>query len=105
MWLSGMQYPDFRTISDFRKIHRPEIEDIFIQIVRIAMQMGLVSLGHISIDGSKIKANASKNKAITRGTLKKEIAKIKEEITFLLNEADDVDKENDDNEQRSTASI
>ncbi len=59
-WLSGGLKPDHRTISDFRKNNLPVLPGLFRQIIQIARDLGYISLGHVSIDGSKIKANASK---------------------------------------------
>ncbi len=99
MWLAAMQRPDFRTISDFRKNHRPIIEDLFIQIVKIGMHMGLVNLGHVSLDGSKINADASKHKAMSRVRLKQEIPKLQKEIEALLDKAEQADQEEDKDNQ------
>lgn len=95
MWLAAMQKPDFRTISDFRKNHRAAVEKLFTQIVVLANHMGLTNMGHVSIDGSKINANASKHKAMSRGRLKQEISKIQNEIKELLDEAEQIDLEED----------
>jgi len=95
MWLAAMQKPDFRTISDFRKQHRPVIENLFIQISMLAAHMGLISMRHVSIDGSKIKANASKYKAMSRGRLKQEISKLENEIKKLLDLAEQTDRKED----------
>lgn len=99
MWLAAMQKPDFRTISDFRKNYRPVVEDLFIQIVMLAKYMGLISLGHVSLDGSKINANASKHKAMSRGRLKQEISKTRKDINELLDMADQIDQEEDDDDK------
>lgn len=99
MWLAGMQKPDFRTISDFRKRHRPIVESLFIQILVLAAHMGLVNLGHVSLDGSKIKANASKYKAMSRGRLQKNIGKLEKEIKELLDLAEQTDQKEDDEEK------
>lgn len=101
MWLAAMQHPDFRTISDFRKAHKPVLEDLFIQIVVFAMHMGFVSLGHVSLDGSKINANASKHKAMSRSRLKQEIPKLEKEIKELLNKAEQTDDEEEKSNQDS----
>lgn len=59
----GDDIPDFRTISDFRKRHLQELSDLFLQVLRLGQEAGLVRLGHIALDGTKIKANASRHKA------------------------------------------
>lgn len=99
MWLAAMQRPDFRTISDFRKKHRSLLEDLFTQIVTLAVHMGLATLGHVSLDGSKFNADASKHKAMSRGRLKLEIPKLEKEIQALLNEAEQIDREEDESDQ------
>ena len=86
-WLSGGLRPDYRTISDFRKDHLADLPKYFSQIVQIASDLGYASLGHVSIDGSKIKANASKHKAMSRDRMKKEIEKLEQEIKEVLEKA------------------
>jgi transposase len=83
-WLCGGQYPDFRTLSDFRKNHLEAFKALFSQIVQIAMELGYISLGHVSIDGSKIKANASKHKAMSRERMKQEIKRLEHELEEAL---------------------
>jgi Transposase and inactivated derivatives len=83
-WLSGGQRPDFRTLSDFRKDHLPALKSLFRQIVQIAMEMGYVSLGHVSIDGSKVKANASKHKAMSREHMEQGIQRLEQELDQAL---------------------
>jgi transposase len=65
MALTGMQQPDFRTISDFRKLHRDALGALFVQVLRLCREAGLVKLGHVALDGTKMKANASKHKAMS----------------------------------------
>jgi transposase len=91
MYLSGMQRPDFRTISDFRLNKREYLQDCFIQVLQICKLLGLLSLGHISIDGSKIKANASKNKTKDIDGLQRYEEKIKKIIT----QAEQIDEQED----------
>ena len=88
MFLTWNQQPDFRTINSFRKDRLIVIEDIFVQIVWIAMNMWIVKFGVFSIDGTKIYANASKNKNI-------EEDKLREKINTLLEEAEEIDKYED----------
>jgi transposase len=90
-FLTRQQFPDFRTISDFRKDNLPAIKDIFIQIVRVSREMGMVKLGRVAIDGTKLKANANKEKTYTEDELKKEI----EEIENALREGIEIDCEED----------
>lgn len=97
IFLSGMQSPDFRTISDFRKDNLKEISSFFIEIVKLAKRLGMVELGHISLDSTVIKANASKNQFYTKDRLDKEEKIIKQKIDELLRNAQDID---DDEDQR-----
>ena len=91
----GAGRPDFRTISDFRKIHLEPLSDLFVQVLQIAGMSGLVKLGNIAIDGSKFKANASRHKAMSYGYMKKEVVRLREEIAELLGRAEQTDAEQD----------
>ncbi|WP_066366156.1 IS1182 family transposase [Neobacillus fumarioli] len=86
-WLCGGDKPDFRTISDFRKNHLEQISGLFQQVLEIAMKLGYVSLGHVSIDGSKVRANASKHKAMSRERMKQELQRLESEIKEALKKA------------------
>ena len=92
-WLCGGNRPDFRTISDFRKNNVEIMPDLFRQVITIAMDLGYVSLGHVSIDGSKIKADASKHKAMSRERMKKEIERLENEIREALEKAGQDDEQ------------
>ena len=98
-YLTRQQFPDFRTISDFRKDNLPVIKDIFIQIVRVSREMGMVKLGRVAIDGTKLKANANKEKTYTEDELKKEI----EEIDKALKEGIRIDEEEDNKHGRNNS--
>jgi transposase len=87
--------PDFRTISDFRKIHRAAFKFLFIEVLRLAGEMGLVKLGNLSTDGTKLKANASRHKAMSYGYMIKDIARLEAEIEQLLKQAEEMDAEQD----------
>jgi transposase len=65
MAVTAMNTPDFRTISDFRKRHLSALADLFVQVLRLCRAAGLVQLGHVAIDGTKLKANASRHKAMS----------------------------------------
>lgn len=95
-WLSGGLKPDHRTISDFRKDYLAILPGLFKQIIQIARDLGYVSLGHVSIDGSKIKANASKHKAMSRERMKQEIDRIEKEIAEMLEKAQDEDQKDEE---------
>ena len=87
--------PDFRTISDFRKIHRMAFKPLFLEVLRLAGELGLVKLGNLSTDGTKMKANASRHKAMSYGHMQKSIARLEAEIEQLLKQAEQVDAEQD----------
>src|SRR5437899_2873473 len=67
--VTGMQCPDFRTISDFRKRHLEALKGLFVEVLRLCREAGLAKLGHVALDGTKIKANASKHKAMSYGRM------------------------------------
>ena len=71
MAVTGMQKPDFRTIAKFRRRHLPALQLLFVESLRLCREAGLVELGHVALDGTKIKANASKHKAMSYGHMKK----------------------------------
>ncbi len=91
MYLSAMQRPDFRTISDFRKDKKEYISEYYKQLLQIIENMGLIKLSHVAIDGSKIEANASKK----RMKDKENLIKLEEKIQHIFNEAEEVDKQED----------
>src|SRR2546428_9648813 len=68
--VTAMNRPDFRTISDFRKRHLTALQGLFVQVLRLCARAGLVRLGHVALDGTKDKANASKNKGMSYGRIK-----------------------------------
>jgi len=88
--------PNFRTISDFRKLHLAELEGLFVQVLRLCQEAGLVKLGHVSLDGTKVKANASRHKAMSYGRMKEEEKRLRKEIRDLLNRAEATDSEEDE---------
>ena len=87
--------PDFRTISDFRKDHLEALSGLFLQVLKLCERAGVVKLGHVSLDGTKVKANASKHKAMSYGRMKQEEERLKGEIEGLLRQAREVDEEED----------
>ena len=91
----GEDRPDFRTISDFRKLHLDAFLDIFVQVLRIAGESGLVKLGNVSTDGTKLQGNASRHKAMSYGYMKKEVERLREEIEALVTQAYQQDAEDD----------
>ena len=87
--------PDFRTISEFRRRHLRRLADLFVQVLQLAEQAGLVKLGHVALDGTKIKANASKHKAMSYARMKKREAELKAEVDRWLAAAEAADAEED----------
>ena len=93
--LSANQFPDFRTLSEFRKRHLGAFKEMFLQVLHIAQKAGMLSLGHVSLDGSKIKANASKHKAMSYGRMKQEEQRLRQEIEELTLKAQQTDQQED----------
>jgi len=93
--LAADNQPDFRTLSDFRKIHLATLQGLFEQVLRMAVELGALKLGRIAIDGSKLKANASKHKAMSYKRMKEEQKRLKQEVRRLLEEAERIDAEED----------
>jgi transposase len=91
----GEDRPDFRTISDFRKLHLAAFCDVFVQVLRIAGEAGLVKLGNVSTDGTKLQGNASRHKAMSYGYMKKEVERLREDIEALVTQASQQDAEAD----------
>ena len=93
--LAAGNEPDFRTLSDFRKIHLGTLQGLFEQVVRMALELGAMKLGRVAIDGSKVKANASKHKAMSYKRMKEEQKRLQEEVRRLLAEAERTDAQED----------
>jgi transposase len=91
----GGDRPDFRTISDFRKIHRPALKPLFVEVLRVAGELGMVQLGNLSTDGTKMRAHASRHKAMSYGYMAQEIARLEAEVERLLRDAERLDAEQD----------
>ena len=91
----GRQRPDFRTISDFRKIHSPRMEGLFVEVLRLAGELGLVKLGNLALDGTKARANASRHKAMSYGYMEKELQRLRDEVAALMKQAEQTDAEQD----------
>ena len=87
--------PDFRTISDFRKRHLQALASLFVQVLKLAEKAGLVKLGHVALDGTKIKANASKHKAMSYDRMKKREVELQAEVDAWLAAAQAADAEED----------
>ena len=95
MYISHLNCPNFRVLADFRKNNLPFFVETFKKSVEMAKELGMVSLGHVGIDGSKFSANTSKHKAASYSHLKANEAKLKKEIEELLRKADDIDAAED----------
>ena len=93
--LAAGNQPDFRTISDFRKIHLEALEQLFQQVLRLALEAGAVKLGRVALDGTKMKANASKHKAMSWGRMKQAEKQIAAEVKQMLREAEKADAAED----------
>ena len=93
--LAAGNEPDFRTISDFRKIHLEVLRGLFEQVLEMALESGAVKLGRVSLDGTKVKANASKHKAMSYGRMKEKQRQLQEEVKQLLAQAEAADEEED----------
>jgi transposase len=91
----GSERPDFRTISDFRKLHLEVFKEVFVQVLRLASAAGLVKLGNVSTDGTKIQGNASRHKAMSYGYMKKEVERLREAIESLVTQAQQQDESDD----------
>jgi transposase len=95
MLIVALDPPDFRTISDFRKRHLKALSGLFVQVLKLAEKAGLVKLGHVALDGTKIKANASKHKAMSYDRMKKREAELQAEVDRWLAAAEAADAEED----------
>src|SRR5881394_1672901 len=93
--LAAGNQPDFRTISDFRKLHLKALEELFQQMLRLTLETGTMKLGRVALDGSKVKANASKHKAMSYGRMDETEKRLREEVRKLLRQAEATDKEED----------
>jgi len=96
MAITGMQEPDFRTISLFRQRHLEALKGLFQQVLKLCEKAGLVKLGHVALDGSKIRANASRYKSMSYGKMKKKEIDLKAEVDRWFREAERLDREEDE---------
>lgn len=93
--IAANQQPDHDTISEFRRIHLKALQGLFVQVLRVCRAAGLVKLGHVAFDGTKVKANASKHKAMSYGYMKEEESALRKEVEGLFKKADEIDQEED----------
>ena len=94
-YLAAGNQPDFRTISDFRKRHLEALASLFEQVLTICREAGMVKLGRVAVDGTKMKANASKHKAMSYGRMREKDKVLKREIRELLDRAEATDRDDD----------
>lgn len=94
-WLSGQQTPDFRSIGRFRKRHLAALGNVFLQALELCRAAGMVSLGRVALDGTKVRANASRHKAMSYGRLTEKQKVLAAEVSELLAEAQDIDAAED----------
>jgi transposase len=95
MAIVALEAPDFRTISEFRRRHLKALAGLFLQVLKLCERAGLVTLGHVALDGTKIKANASKHKAMSYEYMKKREAELQAEVDGWLNAAEAADAAED----------
>jgi transposase len=93
--IAADQHPDHDTIAEFRKRHLKALSGLFVQALLLCREVGLVKLGHVSLDGTKVKANASKHKAMSYGRMEKKAEELEGEVKRLLAEAQAVDDAED----------
>ena len=93
--LAANNTPDFRTISDFRKDHLEALSGLFVQVLAFCQGAGMVKLGHVALDGTKVRANASKHKAMSYQRMREKEAQLQGEVDELLRRAQEVDEEED----------
>ena len=94
-FLSGGNMPKFRSIAEFRQRHLKAFKSLFLQVLLMCQESGLVKLGHVALDGTKVKANASKHKAMSYGRMKTEEGRLAKEIEAMLREASKIDETED----------
>ena len=95
MMIVAHDAPDFRTIADFRKRHLPALGRLFLQVLKLAEKAGLAKLGHVALDGTKIKANASKHKAMSYERMKTRERELRAEVDRWLEAAEAADAQED----------
>ena len=93
--LTADQHPDHDTIAEFRRRHLEALAALFVQVLRLCRKAGLVKLGHVSLDGTKVRANASKHKAMSYRRMEKSVAELEGEVKRLLANAEGTDQAED----------
>ena len=95
-WLSANNAPDYRSIARFRRRHLAALDDLFTQVLVLCSQAGLVKLGRVALDGTKLRASASRHKAMSYGRLGPRITQLEAEVAAILAEAEAVDRAEDE---------
>jgi transposase len=95
MSIVGLDRPDFRTVAEFRKRHLKALSDLFVQVLLLCEKAGLVKLGHVACDGTKVKANASKHKAMSYGRMEERIKELEADVAEWHRLTDVADAEED----------
>ena len=95
MAVTGLNRPDFRTVSDFRKRHLLALQGLFVQVLKLCQRAGLVKLGHVALDGTKVKANASKHKAMSYERMRETELRLKREVRQWFDRAKSTDEAED----------
>ena len=93
--ISGGEHPDHTRISEFRRVHLQALAELFVQVLKLCQKAGLVKLGVVALDGTKVKANASKHKAMSYDRMQKEEQRLRDKVTELLAAAEKVDAAED----------
>jgi len=96
MAVTGMQKPDHDTVNEFRRRHLAALQGLFPQVLYLCAKAGLVKLGHVALDGTKIQANASKHKAMSYGRMEETKRRLRAEVREWLEEAEATDREEDE---------
>src|SRR5437867_6549554 len=99
-YLSADEHPDHTTLNEFRKRHLKAFAELFVQALQLCQKAGLVKLGHVAVDGTKLQANASKHKAMSYGRMSEAEAKLKAEVEELLKRAEAADEAEDQKEKQ-----
>lgn len=94
--LCAEEHPDHTRISEFRRAHLKELTRLFVQVLRLCQKAKLVKLGHVSLDGTKVKASASKHKAMSHERMQKTEAELEKEVRELLRRAEEADRDDDE---------
>jgi len=95
-WLSANAAPDYRSIARFRRRHLVALDDLFTQVLVLCLEAGLVTLGRVALDGTKLRASASRHKAMSYGRLGPRIGQLEAEVAAILADAEAVDRAEDE---------